>query len=256
MIDGLITQAIEMPRSNFKYAKPPIQEAICEIHFNVDEALSSERIEHLKEVWAAEYPDQKLNEEKGVKVEVGADGVRVVEDKMGHRLVCRSNDACRLVQLSGRFLAVNQLKPYPGWEEGFRDTITARAGEVQTRFGPFEIVRVGLRYINKIDVPQIPFAWEDWFNFRLPVPELKGAVRGPFQMRFEQQLKGSCNLIVNCVSLPSVGDCTPVILDLDVVWIGKPASAAKLSKLLETVHAPHRLAFEAYLTDKLREEFS
>ena len=191
-----------------------------------------------------------------MKVEVGPDGVRVVEDKMGNRLVCRTGDGLRLVQLSGRFLAVNQLRPYPGWEEAFRDTIMARAREVQSRLGPFQIGRVGLRYINKIDVPQIPFVWEEWFNFHLPAPDLKGAVRGPLQMRFEQHLKGNCTLIVNCVSLPSAGDCTPVILDLDVVWTGKPATAAKVSKLLESVHAPHRLAFEAYITEKLREQFS
>ena len=245
-----------MARPSFKYAKPPIQEAICEIHFVVDEPLSSEQIGRLKEVWAGEYSDQKLIEEQGVKVEIGSDGVRVAEDKMGHRLVCRTGDGLRLVQLSGRFLAVNQLRPYPGWEEAFRDTIMARVREVQSRLGPFQIGRVGLRYINKIDVPQIPFVWEEWFNFCLPVPELKGSARGPFQMRFEQQLKGGCNLIVNCVSLPGAGDCTPVILDLDVVWTGKPATAAKVSKLLESVHAPHRLAFEAYIADKLREQFS
>lgn len=75
----------EMPRPNFKYAKPPIQEAICEIHFVVAQPLSSEQIGQLKEIWAAEYSDQKLNKEKGVKVEVSPDGVRVVEDKMRER---------------------------------------------------------------------------------------------------------------------------------------------------------------------------
>ncbi len=74
-----------MPRPNFKYAKPPIQEAICEIHFVVAQPLSSEQIGQLKEIWAAEYSDQKLNKEKGVKVEVSPDGVRVVEDKMRER---------------------------------------------------------------------------------------------------------------------------------------------------------------------------
>lgn len=245
-----------MPRPPLKYSKPPIQEAICEIHFAADETLSSQQIGQLKGVWASEYSEQRLNEEKGVKVEVGPDGVRVVEDKMGNRLVCRSDDGLRLVQLSGRFLAVNQLKPYPGWEEAFRDTIIARAQEVESELGPLKVGRVGLRYINKIDVPQVPLAWEDWFNFRLPVPKMRGAVRGPFQMRFEQKLKSDCTLIVNCVSLPAADDCTPVILDLDVVWNAKPESAAKVPKLLEAVHSPHRLAFEAYVTDKLREQFS
>ena len=48
---------------------------------------------------------------------------------------------------SGRFIAVNQLKPYPGWEEAFRDTIMDRVGEVQSELGPMAIARTGLRYI-------------------------------------------------------------------------------------------------------------
>jgi hypothetical protein len=47
-------EAIAMPRPNFKYAKPPIQEAICEIHFNVDAPLSAEQIAELQEAWTAE----------------------------------------------------------------------------------------------------------------------------------------------------------------------------------------------------------
>src|SRR4051794_36488673 len=112
-----------MPRSKFKYPNPPIQEAICEIHFSVQEPLPQEQLEQLKEVWAAEYPNQKLAEENSLKVEVGPERVQVDHNPMGHRLVCRSEDGTRLVQLSGRFLAVNQLRPYPGWEEGFRDAI-------------------------------------------------------------------------------------------------------------------------------------
>ena len=114
------------------------------------------------------YPDQKISEEKNVELRMAPDGVRVEQTDLGRRLICRSSDGVRLVQLSGRFLAVNQLRPYGGWEEVFREIIIARFEEVHSRLGPFSVSRTNLRYINRIDLPQDPLVWSDWFNFSLP----------------------------------------------------------------------------------------
>jgi uncharacterized protein (TIGR04255 family) len=74
-------------------------------------------------------------------------------------------------------------------------------------------------------------------------------------MHFEQTLPYECKLVVHCVSLPRSSETSFVILDLDVIWEGQPVKSAQLADLLERVHGPHRLAFEAYITDKLRERF-
>ena len=58
-----------------------------------------------------------------------------------------------------------------------------------------------------------------------------------------------------CVSLPQSSELSFVILDLDVIWQDQPIRSAELPRLLERIHGPHRLAFEAYITDKLRERF-
>ena len=207
--------------------------------------------------WITAYPDQKLSEEKNVELRMEPDGVRVAETPLGNRLICRTTDGIRLVQLSGRFIAVNQLKPYPGWEEAFRDTIVDRVGEVQSEVGPMAIARTGLRYINRIEIPQSPLVWEDWFSFSLPVPTSEESRLTNFQMHFEEELPERCKLLINCMSVPSPKTGTSsVILDLDVVWKGEPEAPAQLPFLLERVHAPHRLAFEAYITDTLRKTFS
>jgi uncharacterized protein (TIGR04255 family) len=151
---------------------------------------------------------------------------------------------------------VNQLNPYPGWEEGFRDTIIARFRELDSVIEPLPVGRIGLRYINKIDVPEVPLVWENWFNFSLPLPKIEDAALNGFQMHFEQRLRESRQLIVNCVALVPAGAATTVILDLDVVWQGGPVESSMIREILERVHAPHRLAFESYITDKLRKEFS
>src|SRR6266480_439166 len=185
-----------------KYPNPPIQEAICEIHFAIEDSLSANRIERLKTRWAGEYPNQTMNEEKGVHLQMGAEGVRIDENVLGKRLICRTKDGNRLVQLSGRFLAVNQLRPYPGWEEGYRNTILARLSDVESELGTMPIRRTGLRYINRIEVPENPVNWENWFNFALPFPKLEKSLLSNFQMHFEQILPDDERLVVHCVSLP------------------------------------------------------
>src|SRR6267378_4290124 len=122
-----------------KYPNPPIQEAICELHFALETALPLNRIEQLKARWADEYPNQTINEEKNVHLQMGAEGVRIDENMLGKRLICRTNDGTRLVQLSGRFIAINQLRPYPGWEEAYRDTILARLSDVESELGAMPI---------------------------------------------------------------------------------------------------------------------
>ena len=238
-----------------KYVNPPIQEAICEVHFAIEQPLALDKLEQLRGRWKDEYPEQTINEEKNVHLQMGAEGVRIDESKQGQRLICRTSDGTRLVQLSGRFVAVNQLRPYPGWEEGYRGTILARVKDVETEVGAMPIRRTGLRYINKIEVPEHPMKWENWFNFALPFPKLEKSLLSNFQMHFEQILPGECKLLVNCVSLPQSGETSFVILDLDVIWEGPAVKSTQLADLLERVHGPHRLAFEAYIRDKLRERF-
>jgi uncharacterized protein (TIGR04255 family) len=242
---------------SYKYPNPPIQEVVCELHFAIHEPLSLSKIEKLKGLWLTEYPDQNVTEEKNLQFQVDPKGMHFEEMKVGHRLICKSGDGSRLVQLSGRFLAVNQLKPYPGWEEGFRDTILARSKDLESTIGPMPLGRAGLRYINRIEIPDRPLIWENWFNFSLPVPKVDNSHLEGFQMHFERSLPESRRLIVNCLTAQQPGQSgTTVILDLDCVWQGEPVEHSNIPAILERVHASHRLVFESYLTDKLRKIFS
>jgi uncharacterized protein (TIGR04255 family) len=96
-----------MPNDKPKYTNPPIQEAVFEVHFAIDQPLSKETLEKLQPVWQKSYPVQKIVEEKNLNLRLDPDGVKTDQQILGHRLVCRSNDGKRLVQLSSSFLAVN-----------------------------------------------------------------------------------------------------------------------------------------------------
>ncbi|MEX0806766.1 MAG: TIGR04255 family protein [Candidatus Binatia bacterium] len=246
-----------MTKPDRNYLNPPIQEAICEIHFNQSEPLTLQKIESLKPIWSASYPDQKVVQERRVDFHLSPEGLQTKEGNLGHRLICKSADGKRLVQLSGLFIATNQLSPYPGWEELFRDTILERFEDLQKAIGPLKFKRVGLRYINRIDVPQVPLVWADWFKLTLPAPSLPGFKQREFQMQFHQELTEDRRFVINLAALPARdGKVSPVMLDLDLIWEGAPKEPGELRQVLEHVHGPHRLVFEAYLSNKLRKLFN
>ena len=246
-----------MTKPDKNYRNPPIQEAICEIHFELSEPLTLERIELLKPMWSASYQDQKTVQERRVDFHLSPEGLQTKEGNLGHRLICKSADGKRLVQLSGLFIAINQLSPYPGWEEMFRDTILERFRDVQNAIVPLKFKRVGLRYINRIDVPQVPLVWNDWFKLKLPTPSLPGFKQREWQMQFHEELTEGRRFIINLAALPpKEGKVSPVMLDLDLIWDGEPTEPSKLPQVLEHVHGPHRLVFEAYLSNKVRKLFN
>jgi len=245
-----------MTKPDKNYRNPPIQEAICEVHFELSEPLSLQKIELLKPVWSESYPDQKVVQERSVNFHLSPEGLQTKEGNLGHRLICKSADGKRLVQLSGLFIAINQLSPYAGWEELFRDTILERCDNLQKVIGPLRFKRVGLRYINRIDVPQVPLNWGEWFKLKLPAPSLRGFKQREFQMQFHQELSDGRRFVINLAALPVREDkISPVMLDLDLIWEGTAREPGELRQVLEQVHGPHRLVFEAYLSNKVRKLF-
>jgi uncharacterized protein (TIGR04255 family) len=149
---------------------------------------------------------------------------------------------------------VNRVAPYLGWEESFRDTILERFKEVQSVF-PFETIkRIGLRYVNRIDFPERPLRWEEWFALTLPVPTILQPL-AHFQAHFRSVLGPNmpCSINLGTLPLPTPG-LTSIILDIDVTWTEESPVDA-VAEGLERVHRPHRQLFEAYLLDRTRNLF-
>jgi uncharacterized protein (TIGR04255 family) len=245
-----------MNQAPTKYSDPPIQEAICEIHFVLPSPLDREGISRIQPHWRQVYPAQEIVAERTFQLHLSVDRMQTDSRDTGHKLIARSEDRQRLAQLGPSFLAVNRLRPYVGWEEEFRDTILARFGEIQAEYGFQSVQRIGLRYINKIDLPDTSPRWGNWFKVALPVPSHLGAQGGVFQTHFRHALNEQTECILNFGTLvPSPPGVASVMLDIDVVWQGQ-IGASDLASKLEAVHDPHRDLFEAYLLDSTRNLFN
>jgi len=237
-----------------RYRHPPILEAVCEIHFELESPFTSEQIALLESVWKPLYFSTQTNEEKGVQFQIGINGVEVTNQTNGKRLVARSEDGTRLAQLSNKFLAVNQLKPYPGWES-FREAIHLRLKDVTDRLPIKGVNEINLRYIDQLDFPQVPLNWADWFTFNLPAPEAIPAIGGKCQFQFEQELQGGLVAVFRFSSVDPVKvDHSSVVLDTTVFWRGS-ASLEECEDILEKVHKPQSIIFDESLTERSRDLF-
>lgn len=238
-----------------RYRQPPILEAVCEIHFELPARLTAEQIALLEPVWKPSLPNVQTNEEKGVEVLASLKGVEIKEHTHGRRLVARAEDGTRIAQLSGHFLAVNQLKPYPGWAEGFRDDIDVRLKEV-CAYLPIERVKeINLRYIDRLDFPEPVLHWSDWLAFALPIPPSIPSTGGNAQFHYEQRLPSGLLLALHLISVPPAAEGhTSVMLDNISVWRGS-APVDQCPELLEEVHEPHPRLFDDFLTPRSRELF-
>ncbi len=245
-----------MKPAKIKYPNPPIQEAVCEIHFDLFPALNKAKLENIRGRFDKEYPDQKIVEERNIHLQIAADQLKTQEHSIGHRLICKSVDGKKLLQISGTFMAVNQLRPYPGWEESFQGMIGNRIHDVHQLIGDFKFKRIGLRYINKWEVPQQILDWQKWFLPALPIPSALGVETPVFQMRFENKLTEGRKLIINVVTVPPPNpEVSSIVLDLDVIWEGSSQSESMLMEHLEKLHTPLGTTFESYLTDNTRALF-
>ena len=197
----------------------------------------------------------QTNDEKGVQFQIGINGVEVKDQTNGKRLVARSEDGTRLAQLSNKFLAVNQLKPYPGWKESFREAIHLRLKDVSDHLPIKRVKEINLRYIDQLDFPQVPLNWNDWFTFNLTVPKVIPSIGGKCQFQFEQELEGGLLVVFRFTAVdPVKADYSSVLLDTTVFWRGS-ASLEECADILERVHRPQSSIFDESLTERSRDLF-
>jgi uncharacterized protein (TIGR04255 family) len=160
-----------------------------------------------------------------------------------------------LIRVSPNSLSVHTMAPYGGWED-FSARI-ANALKVYAEVAkPSSLLRMGIRYINKVDLGASPVDLSDYFNIPVATAESLGFLLGSFFVRTEATRDDGVRLIQTFASTPA--ETAVVLLDIDVIRSDMESSAtfseplmAEISELREM----EREVFEASITDKLRGTF-
>jgi uncharacterized protein (TIGR04255 family) len=243
------------------YKNPPIEEALVEFLFKPgqDWDFTIPGKLHQRPSIAAAYPgkprSQKVvqatvipgpNQERGVAMQPAVARVQLV-DYTGARLLALAPDV----------LSVHSLRPYEGWAS-FWPRVSDALHQHAEVSGAVEVVRVGVRYINRVVIPLTTFKLSDYFFGHLPSPPGLPDAIGGFFYRQELAYPDGCKVVVTHSTLGQDREVSSTFLvDVDVIWEGQgtPVAPARALELVNDLHSRERAAFEALITDSTRALF-
>lgn len=238
------------------YKRPPITEAVIEVR--IENGISVELVERVRDRLLKTYPlpPQKV---LTFNFELAEDVSKVQQKLEGYRLT--APDGATLVTIAPGFLATTRLAPYEGWKPfiaSARDNWEAWKKIV----GWQKIVRIGVRYINRIDIPNVEsriLNTNDYLTFSVKRPSLDLPPMESFALNATSPLgKEDFTVILNLSSAPSpLVKTTSFILDIDIARdTNLPQNDEGLWDLIDRIRAHKNDVFEACITDAAREQFN
>ncbi len=248
-----------------RYRNPPIEEAVCELAFaprrTWDLTIPGKLHNELGDEYTGTPREQRIIG-VGLEAREGTPPHVKLGDELAKVQLVTKNGK-RGIGVGQDLLSVHMLRPYhdpdgsgpSGWSE-FYDRIMAALRAYWKVTEPVGVNRVGVRYINIIDIP-LDSDIGIYIKSALPkVEELPDNLTNFFN-RFEYIYDDDIRLILSQGVLPPSSDKSiPLLLDIDVIWGSvEPATLDFSMDKIKELHARERRSFEAVITDKSRELF-
>lgn len=237
-----------------RYEAPPIVEAIFECVFadSLSDQQRRKLVMKLKQTYKFEAPQKNIN----THLDLDRRDARF-EEIDGTRLA--SDDQTDVVIVFPHSMIWAKLAPYSGGDE-FIDRIMGDLSLAKTVFGIRSLARMGLRYINRIDVPKngsiVPY--EDYIAINLSLPDQLDPINA-YGWNFEKEFL-DLNLLGKVQSasmLPEVPNTLAFLIDIDVIArTDLPLKHADIRSKLNKMRELKNFLFELCITDKARESFS
>lgn len=242
-----------------QYPKPPVVEAICEFRFKKNELEWDWTIPGLIYNQIKEsFPIKRTQNQHDVGFEVpDGDASPMVHAQVTRRMQFVSQDEKSLVQAGPHLLSINHLAPYPGWPE-FSKLIKRILDVYRDVAQSTELERIGLRYINRLEIPEAKVTLEDYISAVPSVPEgiPDNLIRWGQRIDIPYPTENGILMLQTASLNPQNQGRIVFLLDIDF----KTINAADLSQTMAIawVDKAHRIletAFEASITDKTRSLF-
>ena len=252
---------------NRQYTNPPLREAVCEFRFQEGEAWDQAIPGLIYAAMRAQFPRRLSTAQSQV---VASSGMQSLEGSFPQppqfelQLIreepfrfWREEDESGYIGVAPYRLSVHHFNPYPSWKR-YREIIVQGVRNYLEVVEPSQIQRIGLRYINDIDLGEGGYTLEDFFNFYpfvgSNIPQDLSFFHCMVQAEFEN---GRDLLTLQIASLPqTVGDNVGVTLDLDY-FLARPGAIGmdSIQDWLEVAHTNLGTTFEGCLKDSVRELF-
>lgn len=242
------------------YRNPPIVEVICDFRFRDDPQWDQAVADRYFDCISDRYPKKTAFSRPRIERTRGKSG-RLLKPKLMHeKLVrCSSTSGAEVVQVGRRLLVINQLSPYPSWNN-YRPRIEHGLTSLRRVIPDPVIERFGLRYVNKIEIrtekPVEDIVIGDYFAIHAEAPGSL-ARHGPFIAGVQVPFEGEREYLrVQIVRSEMKEPGTAVRLDLEYGTL--ETGNVSIEKALEAIDVAHERvgrAFEECITDRTRDIF-
>jgi len=239
-----------------KYGNDPIVEAVCEFRLTPDSKWDLTIPGLVYEKVSNDFPNKEQRLIQEVELTQSPQGMQQ-QIRTSERVLFLTDNRKMFIQVGPHFLAINCLKPYPAWE-GFKPWIEKAFSALTEVVEVERLQRIGLRYINRIEIPGQSVNLDNYFEFRpflgqnLPQNMVNFIIQCllPF---FGQ--RDSCKVqLTNAV--PDRPDNVSFLLDLDY-FLAQPLVVLSNQALewVENAHKKVEEIFEGSINESLREIF-
>lgn len=238
------------------YEHAPITEAVIELQCELPPETRTSDLLKVCDQIKSDYPKKSDQHEAQVVLDVLAGNSSSAQRLIGYRLL--SHDERQIVQVRLNAFAFSRLAPYDRWE-----TMRAEAVRLWTIYrnslSPARITRIGVRYINRVDVPsQNPDQGIDLDQYFETAPRIAASLpqrMTNFFMRLQIPINGTgATAIVTetAVQSPTAG-LVSTILDIDTFVQTDHFDEESAWKAADFLRDQKNKFFEACITDKVRE---
>lgn len=236
------------------YAKAPITEAVIELRFArpIDLEVAKKAAQRVRPEYAFEDPEEEVH------IQFDATTRKTQFQQVWSGVKLSSLDRADLSMFRTNSFVCSRLAPYLGWEF-FQPRATRGWDALRRAAGALELARIGVRYINRIDVPVAAnMKIEEYLNVGPKTPTADRPITG-YAMQIVGPLGADdCGLILNSATVPSplIGFAS-LVLDLDLYREKDlPRRDDELWTLIEQMRHHKNRVFESCITDKARTLFS
>jgi|ERR1700722_9533864 len=242
------------------YPHAPIFEAVLDVQARTSSLPSQDVFIQLAKSLSTEYSQSAALNQLQVSVVAAPPAASSVAHTLqisGLRLCRPQNDRVLLIQPRG--MTFSHLPPYTSWE-----VFQSEARRLWNRYVDFvkpeAVTRVALRYMNRIDIPEMKFEMSDYFRLYPEIPKNIPQDISAFFMQFQMpqsDLATDLTAVINFAPTVRRDEHTQsIVLDIDVFALRDlPTSSDDVFNLLNVIRTRKNELFEACITDRARELF-
>jgi uncharacterized protein (TIGR04255 family) len=240
------------------YPKAPITEGV--MHLTVEGKATPAELQKLVKRFAKDYPQQETLAALSVGINTTGGVTTVQQQPQGYRV--KSADQADILLVFADGIAASRLAPYPGWEH-LQERSRAAWAEWRDIVAHKTIKRIGIRYINRVDIPIKQSEILDIEAYLRIVPRVPEFSKQPLSGFWVQVTKPtdlphwSVSVTSNIVSPAPLINHVSVALDIDVFRIEQiPGRDADLWDCVNAARSLKNAIFESCMTDEARRLFA